>query len=220
MNKNKKTKKQKKQGIKGGSMFRGVFRRSNGNPAAVSNTLVAVGNSPSISQHKVTTSITVKIVGEESPIVFNIGDMIKCKLKKYKASDDDSYYHLIIIKFNNENESSQLKMECLPWLFTTKIIEGYDASPRWLLQKESMYKSKYSTDKFEISFSEIKGDESLRLIDYKTLKFIDYDEYYGSKNYQSAIVYSVLPRLTIERPTELTPALKNESVAELPTETK
>jgi hypothetical protein len=204
----KKTKKQKKQSIKGG-MFKGMFTRSNSNTAAQS-----------------IQTISVQIPGKETPIIFNVGDMIKCRFKPNKKNNDTSYYYVVIKKFNNYNGYTPIHMECLPWIVQNNIIkEGHFPSSLqgFLTQKQTLYNTTYSTAHFNIYFSEIEGNDSLRVIDYDTLEFIDNSEYANLESYKSAMGYGVFPmgygvfpKLNIKRgKAVLTLVLNNKGKAEL-----
>jgi len=217
MNKNKKTKKQKKQGIKGGMFgFKKSMRTQAAvakspaavdnslaavakSPAAVSNSPAAVDNSPApVSKDNVIISISgisVQITGNEKPIIFNVGDMIKCRFKQDKTNDTK---YFIIIKFNNYHRSTPIHMGCLPWITrNNKIKDGGvpDSLPMYLAQKQLLDGTAYSsTDDLRVYFSEIEGNNSLRVIDFKTLEFIDNSEYANLESYKSAMGYSVLPK--------------------------
>jgi hypothetical protein len=222
-----KTKKTKKQTIKGGMFksFPGVFTRSKSNPAAVGNLPAAVSSSPGAVDNSaliskdniiisISSGISVKIPNRATPIIFNVGNMIRCKFKPNKENKDLNYYYVVIKKFNDDNGYTPMHMECLPWIVQhNQIKEGRFPSSLngYLTQIKTLSTPTYSTYDFDIYFSEIEGNNSHRVIDYETLKFIDIDEYADSKNYKLEMGYSVTSASNNEREkSELNAELNNK----------
>jgi len=203
-----------------------MFTRSKSNPAP-----------QSIQRPQSIQTFSVKIPDNETPIIFNVGNMIRCKFKPNKENNDPSFYYVVIKKFNDYNGYTPMHMECLPWIVQhDKIKEGHFPSSLngYLTQKQTLYKTTYSTYDFDIYFSEIEGNNSLRVIDYATLEFIDNKEYANLESYKLEMGYSVTPALNNKRgeavlipelnnkrgEAELIPALNIESGPALPTETE